>query len=71
MPLAPKPLVVPAPEGEIVRPSFWQCAPCKHCGQKSWAVPWEPQAVCLSCFDPVQVVEVYLPTNPGGSRFAS
>jgi len=50
-----------------IRPTFWQAVPCPACGKRSWAVPWEPQAVC--CGKPLQVVEVYLPTNPGGSQF--
>lgn len=59
------PATAPAP----VLPTYWQCAPCPACGQKSWAVPWEPRAVCLRCNGPLQVVEVYLPTNPQGSAF--
>lgn len=45
------PATAPAP----VLPTYWQCAPCPACGQKSWAVPWEPRAVCLRCNGPLQV----------------
>lgn len=50
-------------------PTFWQLAPCERCGQKSWAVPWVPQPVCLRCGAELVVVEVYIPTNPQGSQF--